>query len=100
MGKAYIFDHPLIQHNKWRLVNAFLIPNQMPKVCVEQVISVRCSLFQEAKIQDKDGITFEIAPIQTLLLNPQQLFTHYLNGDCGYLKNPLLKPLKPIDVLI
>ena len=102
VNKQHLYQvayHSLIKRNEWRLVNAFLMPNRMPKALDVKTISVRCSLFREANIQDEDGVTFKIAPIQTILLNPETLFKNYLNDDRTYLKNPLLKTLEPMAVL-
>lgn len=102
VNKQHLYQvayHSLIKRNEWRLVNAFLMPDGMPKALNIQTISVQCSLFQKASIQDEDGVTFKIAPIQTVLLNPETLFKNYLNDDRTYLKNPLLKTLEPMAVL-
>lgn len=102
INKQHLYQvayHSLIKRNGWRLVNALLMPDRMPKALNIQAISVRCSLFRENKIQDVDGVIFKLVPIQTVLLNPETLFKNYLNDDRTYLENPLLKTLEPMEAL-
>lgn len=101
VNKQHLYQltyHPLIKKNNWKVVNAFLMPKAyINEIHAEKAISVFCSLFHGLEIMDKNGNIFRFVPIQTILLEPDLLFNHYINGKNGF---EMLNKLKADDVYL
>ena len=109
VNKQHLYQltyHPLIMKNKWKLVNAFLMPeshqNFQGAEKAEKMVTAYCTIFKDIKItHEKGGGTFRFAYIKTLFLDPGKLFGYYLDGNSKLLENEMLRPLnlKPDNII-
>ena len=109
VNKQHLYQltyHPLIMKNKWKLVNAFLMPeshqNFQGAEKAEKMVTAYCTIFKNIKItHEKGGGTFRFADIKTLFLDPGKLFGYYLDGNSKLLENEMLRPLnlKPDNII-